>query len=109
MLRFGDLLVDAGAREVARDGAALRLTAKEFDLLLFLARNARQVFSRDQLHGEIHEVVVGTKPGRERADERILIHTTGLVTQDVAICHYLYQQAKAKGMGITLPAARPPA
>jgi alanine dehydrogenase len=67
------------------------------------------VFSRDQLHGEIHEVVAGTKPGRERADERILIHTTGLVTQDVAICHYLYEQAKAKGMGITLPAARPPA
>ena len=67
------------------------------------------VFSRDQLHAEIHEVVAGTKPGRERADERILIHTTGLVTQDVAICHYLYQQAKAKGMGITLPAARPPA
>ena len=53
--------------------------------------------------------IAGTKPGRERADERILIHTTGLVTQDVAICHYLYEQAKAKGMGITLPAARPPA
>jgi ornithine cyclodeaminase len=65
-------------------------------------------FTRDKLHGEIHEVVAGTKPGRERADERILIHTTGLVTQDVAICHYLYQQAKAKGLGITLPAARAP-
>jgi len=66
------------------------------------------VFTRDRLHGEIHEVVAGTKPGRERPDERILIHTTGLVTQDVAICHYLYQQAKAKGLGITLPAARAP-
>jgi ornithine cyclodeaminase len=64
------------------------------------------VFTRDKLHGEIHEVVAGTKSGREHADERILIHTTGLVTQDVAICHYLYQQAKAKGLGITLPAAR---
>src|SRR5439155_3357004 len=53
VLRFGDLLVDAGAREVARDGAALRLTAKEFDLLLFLARNARQVFSRDQLMNRV--------------------------------------------------------
>jgi ornithine cyclodeaminase len=66
------------------------------------------VFTRDKLHGEIHEVVAGTKSGREHADERILIHTTGLVTQDVAICHYLYQQAKAKGLGITLPAARAP-
>ncbi|WP_198164447.1 ornithine cyclodeaminase family protein [Rhodoplanes sp. Z2-YC6860] len=65
-------------------------------------------FTRDKLHGEIHEVVAGTKSGRERADERILIHTTGLVTQDVAICHYLYQQAKGKGLGITLPAARAP-
>ena len=25
------------------------------------------VFTREQLHGEIHEVVAGTKPGRERA------------------------------------------
>jgi ornithine cyclodeaminase/alanine dehydrogenase-like protein (mu-crystallin family) len=67
------------------------------------------IFSRDKLHGEIHEIVAGTKPGRERADERILIHTTGLVTQDVAISHYLYEQAKARGMGISLPAARVPA
>ena len=39
-------------------------------------------------------------------DERILVHTTGLVSQDVAICHYIFEQAKAKGLGITLPAAR---
>jgi alanine dehydrogenase len=63
-------------------------------------------FSREQLHGEIHEVVAGSKPGRERADERILVHTTGLVAQDVGLCHYLYEAAKAKGMGIMLPAAR---
>lgn len=64
------------------------------------------VFTRAQLHGEIHEVAAGTKPGRERADERILIHTTGLVSQDVAICHYIFTQAKARGMGTMLPAAR---
>ena len=33
----------------ASDGEALRLTAKEFDLLWFLASHPRQVFSRDQL------------------------------------------------------------
>ena len=65
------------------------------------------IYSRAQLHGEIHEVVAGSKPGRERADERILIHTTGLVAQDVGLCYYLYEAAKAKGMGIMLPAARP--
>ena len=64
------------------------------------------VFTRAQLHGEIHEVVAGTKPGREQPDERILIHTTGLVSQDVVICHYIFTQAKARGMGLMLPAAR---
>ena len=48
------------------------------------------------------------KKGRERPDERILVHTTGLVSQDVAICHYIFEQAKARGLGITLPAARAP-
>ena len=65
-------------------------------------------FRRDQLHAEIHEIVAGTKPGRERAEERILVHTTGLASQDIAICHYIFEQAKAKGLGIMLPAARAP-
>ena len=47
----------------------------------------------------------GQKSGRESADERILIHTTGLVSQDVAIAHWIYQQAKARGMGTLLPLA----
>ena len=48
-LVFDDLELDAGTREVRRDGEALRLTAKEFDLLFFLASNPGHVFSRDQL------------------------------------------------------------
>jgi two-component system response regulator ResD len=48
-LVFGDLEVDASTREVVKAGRALRLTAKEFDLLWFLASNPRHVFSRDQL------------------------------------------------------------
>jgi DNA-binding response OmpR family regulator len=48
-LVFDDLTIDARTREVAKAGRELRLTAKEFDLLWFLARHSRQVFSRDQL------------------------------------------------------------
>jgi DNA-binding response OmpR family regulator len=48
-LVFDDLVVDARAREVEVDGRPLRLTAKEFDVLFFLASNPREVFSRDQL------------------------------------------------------------
>ncbi|WP_217924573.1 response regulator transcription factor [Miltoncostaea oceani] len=45
----GPLAIDAGTREVLRDGAPLRLTATEFDLLWFLASHPRLVFSREQL------------------------------------------------------------
>jgi DNA-binding response OmpR family regulator len=48
-LVFDDLTIDATTREVRKNGNELRLTAKEFDLLWFLARHPRQVFSRDQL------------------------------------------------------------
>jgi DNA-binding response OmpR family regulator len=61
-LEFDGLAIDPQTREVSRDGASLRLTAKEFDLLLFLASHARQVFSRDQLMGRVwgYEAAVDT-------------------------------------------------
>ena len=52
-LSFDDLEIDASTREVRKGGAELKLTAKEFDLLWFLASNPRHVFSRDQLMDRI--------------------------------------------------------
>ena len=63
------------------------------------------LFSRERLHAEIHELVAGAKKGRECNDERILIHTTGLVSQDVALAHFLYRRALEKGVGTWLPRA----
>ena len=40
-------------REVRKAGRELRLTAKEFDLLWFLASHPRRVFSRDQLMSSV--------------------------------------------------------
>jgi DNA-binding response OmpR family regulator len=48
-LTFDGLEISARTREVTKAGKPLRLTAKEFDLLWFLANHPRQVFSRDQL------------------------------------------------------------
>jgi DNA-binding response OmpR family regulator len=45
----GDLHIDPLSRTAAIAGQARDLTAKEFDLLLFMARHPRQVFSRTQL------------------------------------------------------------
>ena len=48
-LSFGSVELDGGSREARRGGAAVQLTAKEFELLWFLASHPRHVFSRDQL------------------------------------------------------------
>ena len=48
-LSFDGLNLDSGTRELTRDGEPVRLTAKEFDLLWFMASHPRRVFSRDDL------------------------------------------------------------
>ena len=48
-LDFGDLVIDPVARRVTVRGTERVLTAKEFDLLLALARRPRAVFNRDSL------------------------------------------------------------
>jgi DNA-binding response OmpR family regulator len=52
-LAFDGLVVDPATREVTMGGSKIEMTAKEFDLLAFLAASPRQVFSRDQL---LHQV-----------------------------------------------------
>ncbi len=48
-LEAGDLTLDLIARRVTQDGAELRMTHKEFDLLAMLMRNQGAVLSRDLL------------------------------------------------------------
>ena len=52
-IAFGDIELDSATREVRKGGAELRLTAKEFDLLWFLAGHPRRVFGRDQLMSRV--------------------------------------------------------
>jgi DNA-binding response OmpR family regulator len=46
---FEDLEIDVEARTVRREMTYIRLSAREFDLLLTLARRPRRVFTRDEL------------------------------------------------------------
>lgn len=46
-LTFGDLTLDLARHEVMRDGEPLHLRPKEYELLVFLARNRGTVLSRD--------------------------------------------------------------
>ena len=52
-ISFDGLAIDLTSREVTVGRARVDMTAKEFDLLAFLAGSPRQVFSRDQL---LHQV-----------------------------------------------------
>lgn len=48
-LAAGELRLSPGTREVIRGGQPIELTPREFDLLVYLLRNKRQVLSRDQI------------------------------------------------------------
>jgi len=62
-IELDGLVLDAGTREVLLDGERLRLTAKEFDLLFFLASNPREVFSRDQLMDRVWGYAIALDTG----------------------------------------------
>ena len=49
-VRLGELVIDAGRREVQAMGRPVELTTREFDLLWCLAANNCKVLSRDDIH-----------------------------------------------------------
>lgn len=67
LLRFGDLTLDAGARQVKVGSIEVELTRTEFELLQIMMESPKNIFSRRQLleavwggewYGEIHVVDV---------------------------------------------------
>ncbi|HLH72792.1 MAG TPA: response regulator transcription factor [Chloroflexota bacterium] len=85
--RFADLVVDIQSHQVFRGEREIHLSAKEFDLLAYLARHPRQVLTREQLldavwgyqfDGETNvvDVYVGyVRQKLEAESEPRLIHT----------------------------------
>ncbi|WP_067827648.1 response regulator transcription factor [Actinomadura kijaniata] len=70
-VRVGGLLVDVDRREASLDGAPLRLSRREFDLLAFLARNAGRVVRRRELLSEVWQQPYGD-------DQTIDVHLSWL-------------------------------
>ena len=52
-----------------------------------------------KVYAELSEIVSGTKPGRERAEERIMAMNLGLAIEDVATAAYVYEKAKKSNAG----------
>jgi ornithine cyclodeaminase len=57
----------------------------------------------ERLHAELGQIVCGDRPGRERADERILLWHRGLSTTDIALGRAMLERARERGIGTRLP------
>ena len=75
---FGNLAIDMNRYEVRKDGVALELTLREFELLRYLAERENKVFSREQLleevwgyeyYGDIRTVDVTVRRLREKLED----------------------------------------
>jgi ornithine cyclodeaminase/alanine dehydrogenase len=58
-------------------------------------------YRREQIHGTLGEVVAGLKPGRA-GTEITVFDSTGLAVQDLALARLVYEQARARGLGLDL-------
>jgi two-component system, OmpR family, phosphate regulon response regulator PhoB len=65
------LWVDETSRDVTLDGRLVDLTAKEFDLLAFLVRHPRQVFTRAQLLQHVWGSAKGWQGGEATVTEHV--------------------------------------
>lgn len=59
--------------------------------------------TRDGLHAEIGEIILGRKPGRESPEERIVFDHVGLAIEDVAEAYRVWRRAQELGIGRRLP------
>ena len=87
VLKYADLTLDPGTREVHRGGRSISLTAREFAVLEYLLMHPRQVLTREQIYagaweteyiGESNVVDVNIKGLRDKVEgvgEERLIQT----------------------------------
>ncbi len=76
IIEAGNVHVDVAARRVLRAGETVTLTAREFDVLTFLASNPGRVFRRDELlervwgytYGDTSTVTVHVRRIREKIE-----------------------------------------
>lgn len=59
-------------------------------------------FSKEQLHGELGEIITGRIPGRENENEIIILNPMGMAIEDIACAYKIFKKAKELGIGKTL-------
>jgi alanine dehydrogenase len=67
---------------------------------------AAGVLTRDDVYGELGEVIAGVKSGRTSSDEIIIFDSTGMALQDVVTAAAVYEKAVSQGAGTQIDLAR---
>jgi len=57
------------------------------------------LMTRNDVYGELGEIVAGRKSGRSSADETIIFDSTGMALQDVIVAATVYEKALSNGLG----------
>jgi alanine dehydrogenase len=58
------------------------------------------LLTRDDIHGELADVICGRVPGRESDEEVFVFDSTGTALQDVAVASLAYARAVERGVGL---------
>ena len=59
----------------------------------------QNIIARSDIHGEIGEILLGQKPGRENDEEITLFDSTGMAIQDNTTASKIYRNAVERGVG----------
>lgn len=57
---------------------------------------------KERIHAELGDIVIGTKKGRENDEQITLFKSVGVAIEDVAVAAWVYQEAKARGLGVEI-------
>ncbi|MBU2618000.1 MAG: alanine dehydrogenase, partial [Euryarchaeota archaeon] len=60
---------------------------------------SKGIISKEDVHGELGEIVAGKKVGRENDEEVTVFDSTGLAIQDVSTAYLVYRKAEVEGRG----------
>lgn len=102
-IKVGGLVIDPNDRTAVLDGASLDLSAREFDLLRYLAERPDQVVSKRELLTEVWRLPYGG------ADKTVDVHLSWLRRKlgETALAPRYLHTTRSVGVRLTAPGERP--
>ena len=67
----------------------------------------RGLISKEDVYGEIGEIILGEKPGRTSLSEITVFASTGVAVQDIATAEIVYRKALRQGFGVRIDLTGP--